>query len=165
MRSAILLLGIAIAIGAPLASAADGACAVTKLNPDFVPPPGFELNGNFYGTPGLWAYIVTTRWNLGDWHGNKLPYFSQYYDWKTEKQPHMTVEARRLDAPAPPVQSERVNGAGPSHLADEPVDLSKPGFMVTALHIPAAGCWEITARYTPPSGKVETLSYTIVVEQ
>ena len=165
MRSALFFLALVMCTRPAVAA---DTCVVTPApEPPFVPPSGFDAftaGGNFlYGTPGLWAY-VHTHWKLGGLDGNKLPYFSQYYDWKTEKQPHMTVEARRLDAPAPAVTSERVNGAGPSFRYGEQPDLTKPGFMVTALHIPTAGCWQITARYTPPSGKGETLSYTILVE-
>jgi hypothetical protein len=57
-----------------------------------------------------------------------------------------------------------VNGAGPSHAASEPIDPTKPGFMVTSPQIPTVRCWEITARYAPIRGKVETLSYTVLAE-
>ncbi len=76
----------------------------------------------------------------------------------------MTVEARRLDAAVPPVRADHVNGAGPSTRYGEQPDPNNPGFMVTALRIPTAGCWEITAHYTSPSGIAEKLSYTILVK-
>ena len=74
------------------------------------------------------------------------------------------VEARRLDAAAPPVKADHVNGAGPSFRYPEQPDPNNPGFMTTALPIRTTGCWEITARYTSPSGIAERLSYTILVE-
>ncbi len=167
------VLSIALGISTLPAPAADGdnACAVTAApKPPFVAPsqfaPNRSLDGEyfFYGTPGLWA-LVHTRWKLGGLDGNKLPYFSEHYNyWKREGSPQMTVEARRLDAAAPPVRAERVNDAGPSFRYGEQPDPTNPGFMVTALRIPTAGCWEISASYTPPTGTAERLSYTILVE-
>jgi hypothetical protein len=176
MRTKRLVFTLAIALGISVlpALAAEGAnaCAVTTVpNPPFVPPSPFTVFEDSathfaYGTPGLWAFVFT-RWKLGGWEGNKLPYFSVNYDWKTEKTPQMTVEAKRLDADGPVVLSERVIGAGASFRYGEAPDLTKPGAtgaMITALHIPAAGCWEISAVYKPKTGSVQKMSYTILVE-
>jgi hypothetical protein len=148
-------------------------CAVTPApKPPFVAPRQFaparsvdRENAFFYGTPGLWA-LVYPHWKLeGAFYGNKLVFFSEHYNyWKREGSPRMIVEARRLDAAAPPVQADHVNGAGPSFRYGEQPDPNNPGFMVTALPIPTAGCWEITAHYTSPSGIAEKLSYTILLE-
>ncbi len=168
----VLLVSLGISVFPASAAGGDNACAVTAApEPSFVPPPQFspytsaDSEHFLYGTPGLWA-LVFTRWKLGSWEGNKLPYFSVHYDWKRDQSPQMqmTVEAKRLDAPAPPVRADHVSGVGPSSRYGEEPDLTKPGALITALRIPAAGCWEITARYTPPTGAVEKLSYTILVE-
>ena len=170
-RTALFVLGLAVLYGVPQTSIAQtgSACAVTVApNPPFVPPTGWDSlkTGNdnvfLFGSPRLWAY-VHSHWKL-DYQQRKLPFFSQQYDWQSERPPQMVVMARRLDAPAPVVWAQSVNGAGPSHRADEPVDMSKPGFMVTALDIPAAGCWEISARYSPPGREPRTLSYTVLIE-
>jgi len=137
------------------AFAADNTCATTGGPP--VPNSYF-----IHGSPGLSANIHTL-WRLGTVDGNKLPYFSQYYRWNTEKEPHMTVEARRLDGDSPIVHAIRVNGATLNREYREPPEGPSVSFMTASLQIPAAGCWEITARYTPPSGKVETHSYTVLV--
>jgi hypothetical protein len=176
MRTKRLFCVIAITLGTSalpaLAADPDHACAVTTApKPPFVAPPQFAPNRSvdeepffFYGKPGLWA-LVRPHWKLGGLEGNKLPYFSEHYNyWNREGSPQMTVVARRTDAAAPPVRAEQVNGAGPSFRYGEQPDPANPGFMVTALRIPTAGCWEITAQYTPPTGIAEKLSYTILVE-
>lgn len=170
-----VVFAVVLPMGVPQTSFAQnsGGCAATEAPATpFVPPPEFGpapkiVGPSFlYGTPGLWAYVVRTHWKLHGYEQNKLPYFSQSYNWKAEPAyTKMVVLARRLDAPAPLVWSDVVNGAGPSHGAGEPEDLSKPGFMVTALDIPTAGCWEISARYTVARGLYHTLSYTVLVEE
>ena len=173
MRSRILLFAIMLAlpVGAPRASFADSnsTCAVTKApDPPFIPPPQWKAESSrdgqyfFFGTPGLWA-LVHIHWRL-HLDGTKLPYFSEHYDWKNEGDPRMVVLARRLDAPGGLVWADWVNGASPSFRPPEPMDPTKPGFMVTSLQLPTAGCWEITARYAPMRRKVEILSYTVLVE-
>jgi hypothetical protein len=74
--------------------------------------------------------------------------------------------ARRLDALEPLVWAERVNGAWQSSGArpDDIAARSGIGAMITGLPIPTAGCWEISAHYTPTQGKVQTLTYTVRVD-
>jgi hypothetical protein len=173
MRSRILFFVLAVALpaGVPRATFADSnhTCPVTKApDPPFTPPerwkPESPGDGGYFlfGTTGLWA-LVHNHWRL-HLDGTKLPYFSEHYEWKNEPDPRMVVLARRLDAPAELVWADWVNGAGPSHRFSEPIDPTKPGSMVTSLQVPTAGCWEITARYAPVRGKVEILSYTVLVE-
>jgi hypothetical protein len=145
----------------------EDACPVAKA-PDqqFKPPLGYHpYTGNdgrfLLGTPSLWA-LVTTHWKLG-WTGRKLPYFSQNFSYgKSEVDPRLAVVARRLDSPEPLVWSGWVNGGGPPY--SPPGDPNDHGFMVTSLPIPTAGCWEITARYTPARDKIQILTYTVWVE-
>ncbi len=177
MRTKPLICAIAVTLGSsafPVHAADAGmSCPVTTApKPPFVAPPQFAPtrsvdNGYafFYGAPGLWALVYPNWKRDGVFYGNKLVFFSEHYNyWKREGSPQMTVEARRLDAEAPPVRADHVNGAGPSFRYGEQPDPNNPGFMITALPIPTAGCWEITARYTPASGIAEKLSYTILVE-
>jgi hypothetical protein len=168
-------LAIALGISALPVRAADAvaACAVTAPpKPAFVAPPQYAPTRSveserafFYGAPGLWA-LVYPNWKLeGVFYGNKMVFFSEHYNyWKREGPPPMTVEAKRLDAEAPPVKADHVNGAGPSFRVGEQPDPGNPGFMTTALAIPTTGCWEITARYAAPSGAAEKLSYTVLIE-
>jgi len=149
MNSRYLILTFFIAVWAggsyPSLAADKHGCPVTRPpNPQFVPPPPeapmSREDGFFYGTSALWA-MVDPHWQLHKFAGQKLPYFRQGYDVNQERDPRLVVVARRVDAPAKMVWAGRANSA--------------PGFMVTGLEIPTAGCWEIVAQYTPPA-KVQT---------
>src|SRR5258708_5551646 len=153
------VLFLMLAAGFRHASLADGkgGCAVTKVpHPPFVPPPPFDgetlgSDGFYYGTSALWA-IVHPHWRV--YGGGKLPYFRQGYDWLQEKDPRLTVVARRLDGP------ERMVWAGWASNANA---ANKKSFMVTGLSVPTAGCWEIAAHYSPARENIQTLTYTVWV--
>jgi len=108
-----------------------------------------------YGSPALWTIIYP------DWHvhgGSKLPFFRQGYDWMKEKDPRLTVVARRLDREQPLVwngwaNSASIEGKGISGM-----------FMATGINIPTSGCWEITAHYVESRDNIQTLTYTVWVE-
>ncbi len=70
---------------------------------------------------------------------NKLVWWHEGYDWRTEDVPNLTVTGRRLDAPAPPLPTEHDNNGW--------TDDSHHPFMVTGIFIPALGCWAITGDY------------------
>ena len=152
-------------------------CPITKAPAErFIPPLPWKpmavpessndarFNNTFLlGTPGLWAY-VSNHWTLGV-EQNKLPYFSERYDWTKAADPPLAVAARRLDAPAPLVWARWVNGASPSYKPSEGLDRSRRGgFMVTSLEIPSKGCWEISAHFTDVRDKVETVTYVTLVD-
>jgi len=164
MRSRFLFLLVSLAFWTifPTAFAAgsEDACPVTKAPDGYGPYTGNDRRF-LLGTPDLWV-LVTPRWKLG-LTGRKLPYFSQSFVYgRSEADPRLAVVARRLDSPAPLVWSTWVNGAGPPY--SPPGDPNNHGFMVTSLPIPTAGCWEITAHYTPQRDKAQTLTYTVLVE-
>jgi hypothetical protein len=46
----------------------------------------------------------------------------------------LSIEGRRLDAPAPPLRSAIPDGYGDA------------GFQATALNFPTEGCWEVTGK-------------------
>jgi hypothetical protein len=64
----------------------------------FVPLPPYRARVGsdefLYGTPALWT-VIYANWRVHS--GGKLPYFRQGYDWMKEKDPRLTVVARRLD--------------------------------------------------------------------
>jgi hypothetical protein len=165
-----LLIALAFAATCPSMSGAESqnVCPVTKApEHPFIPPPPLDTaeDGTFVlGTAGLWAR-VTTHWLLHQ-TSNKLPYHSESYSKYKVGNPPLAVVARRLDAPEPLVWAERVNGAWQSSGArpDDVAARSGIGAMITSLPIPAAGCWEISAHYTPAQDKVQTLTYTVWVE-
>jgi hypothetical protein len=144
----------------PSLAADKQACPITRPSDHpFVPPPPYQstvgTNEFLYGTPALWTLIYP------DWHvhsGGKLPFFRQGYDWMKEKDPRLTVVARRLDGKAPLVwngwaNNASVDGRGMAGM-----------FMVTGIDIPAPGCWEITAHYVASPNNIQTLTYTVLVE-
>jgi hypothetical protein len=167
-RASFIVIALVFAAAFPSGAEGQNGCPVTKApEHPFIPPPPLDKaeDGTFVlGTLELWAR-VTTHWVLNR-TGNKLPYHSEIYTRYKVGNPPLAVVARRLDAPAPLVWSERVNGAWQSSGA-RPDDIAGRvgiGAMITSLPIPTAGCWEISAHYTPLEDRVQTLTYTVWVE-
>lgn len=160
---------IACLLDAPPFVGGQNACPVTEApTHPFIPPPplGKAEDGTFVlGTAGLWAR-VTTHWLLNR-TGNKLPYHSEIYTRYKVDHPPFVVVARRLDGPWPLVWSEPAVGAWQSSGArwDDIAGRGGIGAMITSLPIPTAGCWEISARYTPAGDRAQTLTYTVWVEE
>jgi hypothetical protein len=110
-------------------------CPVTKESDAFIPPQGYprqpHVGSIFVGTPKLWTLV----W-LHDWQGRKLVWWNPRGDRETTSAPELTVSLRRLDAPAPPMTTERAHWAIAPH---------SPPFITTGVKSsPTAGCWEIT---------------------
>jgi hypothetical protein len=126
-------------------------CPVTKPSDrPFVPPSPYttELCKDtfWFGTNQLWTFLPID----GTWRGlphytpsdptfrQKLFWWRQGYDWRTEPQPKLTVTGRRLDSVSPPL---RISGVSPGwQQRDQP-------FMVVGINFPTLGCWEIKGRY------------------
>jgi hypothetical protein len=162
------LLGVPAFAGGVSSAESQNGCPVTKApEHPFVPPPPLDKveDGTFVlGTPGLWAR-VTNHWILNR-TGNKLPYHSEIYTRHKVNSPPLVVVARRLDASEPLVWSEPAAGAWQSSGAGWADIAGRGGIgaMITSLPIPTSGCWEISAHYTPPGDRVQTLTYTVWVE-
>jgi len=126
------------------------ACLTTvPQNPPFVPPLPYAQkppNGTFwYGTESLWTGLpIEGTWSMrdnvlkGNGYRTKLVYWQQGFDWRKTPHPELIVEARRLDSGAHPVAAEHSNAVF--------VTSNTPAIM-TAIDIPTAGCWELTAQY------------------
>ncbi len=71
----------------------------------------------------------------------KLFWWRQGYDWRTEHAPTLTVTGKRLDAASPPLKSD--DHANTSWTDDD----RDHAFMVDAIDIPTLGCWQITGEY------------------
>jgi len=101
-------------------------CIVTPFNPAFgdaaLSTFGLWPNGEVVFRPGGSGF-VTKDGALG----MKFP-------WQRGVKGKLTIEGRRLDAPAPPLRSEVNNGYG---------DI---GFQASYVIFPTPGCWEVTGR-------------------
>jgi hypothetical protein len=114
-------------------------CPVTKppAHP-FLPPSPYpnqiSPDGFWFGTNKLWTHLPTD----GTWKGlpqyrptdtafrQKLLWWREGYDWRTEKPPKLRVTGRRLDSPAAPLDT------GTSHGWTD--DANRP-FMVVGMDI------------------------------
>lgn len=150
-----------------------GACVVTAPpQPGVVPPdpfPATSLVGVWYGTDDLWTELphqgTVLRGLPADTDGSlttKTFWWNWDYSWTlgdpattdagpTAEQitPDITVTARRLDAPAPPVEENRGTNAYTPETHSS---------MLVGLDLPTAGCWELTATYQNAQ-----LSYVVAI--
>jgi hypothetical protein len=83
---------------------------------------------------------------------NKLVWWHEGFDWRTEDLPYLTLTGRRLDAPAPPLTTEGANNGW--------TDDSHHPFIVAGIFVPTLGCWEITGDY-----RGDQLSYVVLLRQ
>jgi hypothetical protein len=126
-------------------------CPVTKASDQpFIPPWPYPKapypGGYWFGTDKLWtAPPIDGTWRgLGHYtptdptFRQKLFWWRQGYDWRTEAQPKLRVTGRRLDSPAPPLAADRANNGWQRR--DQP-------FMVVGINLPTLGCWEIAGHY------------------
>ena len=100
------------------------------------PPGGMRLA--MHGSEGLWVEahedrivrgVPATR-NSGVAPGG----VHEKFRWVRLKEGRLTLEARRLDQPAPPA------------LVSVPDGYGALGFQATGITFPTPGCWEITGR-------------------
>jgi len=125
-------------------------CPVTNpLEYPFVPPPPYPSARRFsIGTPKLWTNTTAD----GIWSGlphytpddprfrQKLFWWSEGYDFRTENPPHLTVTGERLDVPDSFITTDENVHAGWTNDRDH-------AFMVVGIFIPTVGCWKIKGRY------------------
>ncbi len=126
-------------------------CPVTI--PNGSTPPGAKPSPDRHGNDALWVDV---------WPNNKILATPKYirsdgsidmkFGWYRGVPGKLTVEARRLDAPAPPVQVNIPGGYGDS------------GFQATGIYFPTEGCWEITGRVGAASLTFVTLVVKVPFE-
>ncbi len=108
-------------------------CPVTPPNGDT--PPGEQASPGFFGNRKLW----TGLWPNGDVlisprNVQSDGSLGMKFFWWRGVRGALTIEGRRLDAPAPPLRSQIPEGYG---------DI---GFQASGLIFPTAGCWQVTGR-------------------
>jgi hypothetical protein len=117
-------------------------CPVTPPNGNT--PPGEQASPDFFGNGMLWTglwqngtVLIAPR-NIQDDGALATKFF-----WWRGVHGALTIEGKRLDAPAPPLRSRIPEGYG---------DI---GFQSSAIIFPTEGCWQVT-------GKVGASSLTFV---
>ena len=138
---------LALVLGLTFCSAfayAADSCPVTKPpDPAFIPPSPYpEAPGkSFYvGTPKLWVLVVSGPWHtLPHWQEGfrqKIAWFSEGYNARSDPLPAIAISGRRLDGNAPPLLVTGANGSWTT------VD-----FIMSGVNFPTTGCWEITGKF------------------
>jgi hypothetical protein len=123
-------------------------CPVTRAAaPPFRPPPPFPAtvapSEFWFGTEVLWTILpVAGVWgrlpNVKSGYIQKMAWFSNLYNWKSEPQPAIEVVGTRVDNPAPPLTVLSIINGHTETL---------PSVMGVRVNVPSLGCWEITGKY------------------
>jgi hypothetical protein len=131
-------------------SALDNCPVTTADQASFTPPESYrrpEAWGNsmrWYGTSLLWTKLPPDgRWQTTQdflpktVFREKLFWWREGYDPRTEPVPKLTVTAERLDSPR---RKFNVGGVTNAIRADIPA-------MLVLIELPSPGCWRITGKY------------------
>lgn len=144
---------------APAAESRQATCQITHPQlPQFIPPAPYSTtvpSAEFwYGASSLWTAIP----NSGTWPGlpyesgsytQKVLWWRDGYDWRSETSPKLSVRGVRIDGPAKPMASSAATNAFASDIGSS---------MLVLVQIPAPGCWKITGQY-----KEASLSFVVWV--
>lgn len=139
-------------------------CPVTQPpQKAFVPPSPYPNesgpDGFWFGSEKLWIQLPTdgtwkhlTHYNPTDTaFRQKLQWWRQGFNGRTEPQPPLTLIGKRLDSPnAQLATDDQANAADP---------ISDHASMMTGIFIPTVGCWQVTGDY-----KGDKLTFVIWVE-
>jgi len=103
------------------------------------------VNEFWYGTPELWTMLGTEATWSGLPHNRygysqKIFWWSQHFDVRTDPYPELTVIIEQLDTDAP---SSRVVIAEKATNASADFGTA----MLTGVDLPTLGCWKITGQY------------------
>jgi len=145
---------------------ASDSCPVTKPSlMAFIPPSPYptELPADsfWFGNEKLWtSLLMDGTWNslphyepTDSAFRNKLFWWHEGYDWRTENPPNLSVTGKRLDASARPLATDEHAYAGWTNDSHHP-------FMVAGIFVPTPGCWQITGDY-----KGDRLTFVVLVRQ
>jgi hypothetical protein len=126
-------------------AAGPGRCPVTIANGDG--PPGEGSSPNYHGNGVLWTALPPGGIDKG---GTPEPdgSTSQKYPWWTVGTTgELTIQGRRVDAPAPPLRARIGSGVPETPFATVPGGR----FWASGIYFPTQGCWQVTGRVGPTS--------------
>ena len=148
LRSASILALAAVGMVSNLS--AEPSCPVTQPNQNT--PPGERAGSSHYGNGSLWTALPPAGrvvFSPGDpWHVLPDGSLSMKFPWWRAVSGPLTIEGRRLDAPAAPLRASIPEGYGDT------------GVQATALIFPTEGCWEVTGKMGHTN-----LTFVVKVEQ
>jgi hypothetical protein len=110
--------------------------------------PSAPWEGIFwFGTEGLWTALHNDGVWAGlplnsDGYGQKIMWWSEFYDLPNELEPALVVSGRRLDGDAAALRFHGATNA----MAD---DIGEA--MLTGVEFPTLGCWEVRGEYKKTS--------------
>ena len=136
---------------APVTNTAISSCPLTT--PNGSTPPNARPSPSHHGNGTLWVDL---------WSENKILIEPKQvevdgsigvkFGWYRQARGQLTIEGRRLDTPAPPLQADILEGYGES------------GFQASGILFPSEGCWEITGRVGDATLTFVTLVIKIPLE-
>lgn len=124
--------------GAIPAQQTPSACTVTL--PNGTGPPGEQPSPEFHANGALWTLLPPDGIDEG---GQTEPDGStnQKYPWWTVGTTgQLTIQGRRLDAPAPPLHAQVNSGTPETGFAK----VTDGRFWASSISFPTDGCWQIT---------------------
>jgi len=137
----IIAIGLGIALKAAGPDQTEANCPVTIQQSVFIPPapyPATPSSGFYFGTERLWTQLHGTWRSLPEGpagYRQKIAWWTKGYDPKVSPGA-LTISGRRLDGNDSFFSTEASGG----HSSD------MGSFIVSAVNIPATGCWEITGQ-------------------
>jgi hypothetical protein len=115
-------------------------CPVTIANGNG--PPGEGSSPDYHGNGALWTALPPGGIDKG---GTPEPdgSTSQKYPWWTVGTTgELTIQGRRVDAPAPPLRARWGSGAPETPFAE----VAGGRFWSSGIYFPTQGCWQVTGR-------------------
>jgi hypothetical protein len=106
--------------------------AVCPITPFAASEPDYEYTETWHGVDGLWAGL--DRSYQGRWYASTGGDDRMKVMWWREVRGSLTIEGKRLDADAPPLDAWIPDGYG------------ETGYQLGALAFPTEGCWEVVGR-------------------
>lgn len=115
-----------------------GDCPVTLANG--TGPPGELPSPEFHGSGALWTVLPPDGIDEGGHPGPDGSTSQKYPWWTVGTTGQLTIQGRRLDAPAPPLHAQVNSGTPETGFAEVP----DGRFWASSISFPTEGCWQVT---------------------